>query len=526
MNSKQSNKSMPRSTHDQSEHLETGNSSNNNNNNLDQWKAQCRKRLGDSALQAPEKGKKSTNNHQEEPTKMSVSFKIQRTTTATKQQQQFDSDSHSSDNDEAQAQHHRKKRAIEFISDFDSTREPANIHDGRKKMISIPALPDRDFRAVHLARKQKRSKKELYKPEPVNSMGGSTKNIPIIDSEGVDKMNSKAIEGGLKPPTTSKPLEQTIPVEDQSAIPLQVSELAISITPSTDKPLTIEERAVKELLSQANTDSTQEVQLEAIPMKNEAGAVTETDTDEGDDDDDDSGDETTQFRKDVSKRPDSSTLEDYERIPVGQFGLALLKGMGWKEGTAATKRGRVGLVEAYVPQARPSLLGIGAKPLVLDSDPTNNSDTKKTKAATKPDKKYVPLLRKVIDHTGKTRSRSRSPSNGHSSSLNRSSSDSSSRSTRDNSSYRDHDSRHNEYQNTRERDGHRIDRERSGHRDDRQRDDRQRDGHRDDRQRDGHRDNRDRSYNRQVKEDDHKSSHRSSSSNTKNHSYQHSGRYH
>ncbi|POV97939.1 hypothetical protein PSHT_14301 [Puccinia striiformis] len=430
---------------------------------------------------------------------MSVSFKIQRTTTATKQQQQFDSDLHSSDNDEAQAQHHRKKRAIEFISDFDSTREPANIHDGRKKMISIPALPDRDFRAVHLARKQKRS---------------------------VDKMNSKAIEGGLKPPTTSKPLEQTIPVEDQSAIPLQVSELAISITPSTDKPLTIEERAVKELLSQANTDSTQEVQLEAIPMKNEAGAVTETDTDEGDDDDDDSGDETTQFRKDVSKRPDSSTLEDYERIPVGQFGLALLKGMGWKEGTAATKRGRVGLVEAYVPQARPSLLGIGAKPLVLDSDPSDKSHVKKTKAETKPDKKYVPLLRKVIDHTGKTRSRSRSPSNGHSSSLNRSSSDSSSRSTRDNSSYRDHDSRHNEYQNTRERDGHRIDRERSGHRDDRQRDDRQRDGHRDDRQRDGHRDNRDRSYNRQVKEDDHKSSHRSSSSNTKNHSYQHSGRYH
>ncbi|POV94403.1 hypothetical protein PSHT_16238 [Puccinia striiformis] len=44
MNSKQSNKSIPRSIHDQSKHLETGNSSNNNNNNNpDRWKTQRRK---------------------------------------------------------------------------------------------------------------------------------------------------------------------------------------------------------------------------------------------------------------------------------------------------------------------------------------------------------------------------------------------------------------------------------------------------------------------------------------------------
>jgi len=33
----------------------------------------------------------------------------------------------------------------------------------------------------------------------------------------------------------------------------------------------------------------------------------------------------------VSLRPEQSNLEDYERIPIDQFGMAMLRGMGWKE---------------------------------------------------------------------------------------------------------------------------------------------------------------------------------------------------
>ncbi|MBW0570406.1 hypothetical protein O181_110121 [Austropuccinia psidii MF-1] len=47
-----------------------------------------------------------------------------------------------------------------------------------------------------------------------------------------------------------------------------------------------------------------------------------------------SGDETEKFRPEDSKLPDSSTLDDYHRVPVGRFGLELLKGMGWQEGTS------------------------------------------------------------------------------------------------------------------------------------------------------------------------------------------------
>lgn len=37
---------------------------------------------------------------------------------------------------------------------------------------------------------------------------------------------------------------------------------------------------------------------------------------------------------DVRLRPAEATLDDYNRIPVEEFGVALLRGMGWKEGMA------------------------------------------------------------------------------------------------------------------------------------------------------------------------------------------------
>lgn len=59
----------------------------------------------------------------------------------------------------------------------------------------------------------------------------------------------------------------------------------------------------------------------------------------GEDDDKDQGpkkvievNETKSFRDDVENRPDETTMEDYEKIPVEEFGAALLRGLGWSEG--------------------------------------------------------------------------------------------------------------------------------------------------------------------------------------------------
>lgn len=41
---------------------------------------------------------------------------------------------------------------------------------------------------------------------------------------------------------------------------------------------------------------------------------------------------------DLKQRPDEATLESYNQIPVEEFGIALLRGMGWKEGMAVGRQ--------------------------------------------------------------------------------------------------------------------------------------------------------------------------------------------
>ena len=52
---------------------------------------------------------------------------------------------------------------------------------------------------------------------------------------------------------------------------------------------------------------------------------------------DDLQDENEKYLHDVSLRPDECTEEDYERVPIEQFGMALLKGMGWEKGKPVGK---------------------------------------------------------------------------------------------------------------------------------------------------------------------------------------------
>ena len=67
------------------------------------------------------------------------------------------------------------------------------------------------------------------------------------------------------------------------------------------------------------------------------------------------------FERDIHSAPDMSTLDDYARVPVEQFGAALLRGMGWKEGEGIGSQRGQKVVKTKVPERRPALLGIGAK---------------------------------------------------------------------------------------------------------------------------------------------------------------------
>lgn len=122
------------------------------------------------------------------------------------------------------------------------------------------------------------------------------------------------------------------------------------------KPLTQEEQALQALISESKGEegSGGRKTNMVIEGKHTNGWSTEVD-------------ETSSFRTDVDSRPEPASLADYAAVPVEEFGAALLRGMGWKEGEPVNK-GRYGdtvstqtALKARVPERRPGYLGIGAK---------------------------------------------------------------------------------------------------------------------------------------------------------------------
>ncbi|ORY04848.1 hypothetical protein K493DRAFT_311235 [Basidiobolus meristosporus CBS 931.73] len=77
------------------------------------------------------------------------------------------------------------------------------------------------------------------------------------------------------------------------------------------------------------------------------------------------------FRQDVASRPRECTLEEYENVPVEEFGAALLRGMGWKDGQAIGKSRKNGMLKPIEFAPRPSLLGLGARPKPPELDNKN-----------------------------------------------------------------------------------------------------------------------------------------------------------
>lgn len=71
--------------------------------------------------------------------------------------------------------------------------------------------------------------------------------------------------------------------------------------------------------------------------------------------------EEARFRADLASRPEAPTLSDFAAVPIEEFGPAMLRGMGWTEGTPIGKRKGSTAQKPKEVQRRPALLGIGAK---------------------------------------------------------------------------------------------------------------------------------------------------------------------
>ncbi|KAG6837794.1 hypothetical protein H0H93_016162 [Arthromyces matolae] len=320
----------------------------------------------------------------------------------------------------------------ELVTHFDRFGvRRANKRGAEKDLpLVIPPLQNRDWR--DMARKRKTLTQ--YVPASAKAMTGEDGSVGGLGTR--DTINSGPVLVGLQQlKKASTPVKQ----EDETATILPEADIKMEPGAEDDDE---DKAALRAILAGVDGPQQDGPIIDVIPS-----LVSEADA----------------YKQDVQELPDSATLDDYARVPVSQFGAALLRGMGWKEGTAATRKPGKGLVEPYLPEARPALLGIGAK----EQEVLDDGSKKKGRSA-RPDKKYVPLLKKerldrpssapqLLERRG---GRSRSPPRNASTAVSRRNSRSRERaSEQDEQRTRSSDRRERDYR----RDGRDRDRKRDDH---------------------------------------------------------------
>ncbi|KAJ1956343.1 DNA primase large subunit Spp2, partial [Linderina pennispora] len=68
------------------------------------------------------------------------------------------------------------------------------------------------------------------------------------------------------------------------------------------------------------------------------------------------------FDDDIGECADEASEDAYERVPIEEFGLAMLRGMGWTEGSSIGRYKNQIDPDSVASSPRPGLLGLGAKP--------------------------------------------------------------------------------------------------------------------------------------------------------------------
>ncbi|KAI0289817.1 DExH-box splicing factor binding site-domain-containing protein [Russula brevipes] len=255
-----------------------------------------------------------------------------------------------------------------------STNRSATPRPEPQGPLVIPALQNRDWR--ELARRRRGGANgKMYIPPSGQAGTGADGSVGGLGTK--DTINSGPQVEGLQ--MRKRPRVDTIQDAPNDYEP--------SVAPEDQPEENEDQRAIRALLASAEGDNGPEGPVvDIIPMADRdpaRGGPTEDDA----------------FKQDVDELPDEATLQDYERIPVSQFGAALLRGMGWKPGEPASRNKKRGIVEPWLPQSRPALLGIGAKEREVFDDGSRGK-----RAPSRPERKYLPVIRKEPDRSSSPRS--------------------------------------------------------------------------------------------------------------------------
>ena len=231
-----------------------------------------------------------------------------------------------------------------------------------KGPLVIPALKNRDWRA--LAKKRKTA--QIYVPESGRAaVTGADGTVGGLGTRGTINSGPQAV--GLQ-------IKQRKIASEVGEVDMQ--EVEVETKPQVEE--SEDQLALRALLASAAGDGDED-----SPNRTAVIPVTEDEA----------------FQQDIDELPDPATLDDYADMPVSEFGAAMLRGMGWTGDGKGKKN-----VQPWLPQSRPALLGIGAKEKEVFDDGSRK------KHFGKPDKKYIPVIKKERPVGSSASSRNRTPS--------------------------------------------------------------------------------------------------------------------
>ncbi|RPA95213.1 hypothetical protein L873DRAFT_1792400 [Choiromyces venosus 120613-1] len=225
---------------------------------------------------------------------------------------------------------HREK--VHVITAFDAARGGAlgdgeGEGEGEEGPLVIAAMKNRDWRAEAERRRRGGKGSVWLPPEAFAGRNGGAG-----EGEEMEVDTGAGVQYGLQVFRKRAEDEQPPAVEEEEAA-----------VPAEER--TEEEQALAALLSNSSKAPATTLILPSAA-------------------DTDWRDEQQAYKADVASRPDVPTLDDYAAVPVEEFGAALLRGMGWREGMEVGKRAGGGgekQTKLRIVEKRPAFLGIGAK---------------------------------------------------------------------------------------------------------------------------------------------------------------------
>lgn len=240
----------------------------------------------------------------------------------------------------------------EEVSGFDTHSGGVLAADGqavsdKNKPLVIPVTSKNNWRD-RAGGNVKKGKKNLL-PREVQAMQEAEKNGRVPGGAAVET-EGPSMAYGLS--FAQEPAEE----RKSETVDTDQSMADAKPLPSENRPLTDDQIAMQALLRETNGEVERRTDLVIEASKPRDGEDEAPPYDEG-----------TSYRTDVASRPDPATLDQYNAIPVEEFGAALLRGMGWKDGQAigrgdySSSTAAERALKPRVPERRPGFLGIGAK---------------------------------------------------------------------------------------------------------------------------------------------------------------------